>query len=146
MSDYYFDGLGFVYPRAPPSAPSLYSSSLDAPSACSHTFRMSTKQLPVILYVSCVEYPFISCCLLCGVPVVAGGGYYFVCVISHVSILRLVHSLLIIILLLPPPCALHNPLRTRLLFEVSSVDCYCTYLSWFHPSTVIVLTLAIFIQ
>ena len=22
MSDFYFDGLGFVYPRAPPSAPS----------------------------------------------------------------------------------------------------------------------------
>ena len=34
MSDYYFDGLGFVYPRAPPSAPlSLDSSSLEAPSA-----------------------------------------------------------------------------------------------------------------
>ena len=34
MCDCYFDGLGFVYPRAPPSAPpSLDSSSLEAPSA-----------------------------------------------------------------------------------------------------------------
>ena len=77
---------------------------------------MSTRRLPVILFVSRIEFLFISCCLLRGVPVVAGGGYYFVCVISHVSNLRLVHSLLIIILLLPPPCALCNPLRTRLLF------------------------------
>ena len=56
----------------------------------------------------------------------AGGGSYFVCVISHVSHLRLIHSLLIIIFLLPPPCALRNLLRTRL--------------------PVIVLTLGIFIQ
>ena len=66
----------------------------------------------------------------------AGGGYYFVCVMSHVSNLRLVHSLLIIILLLPPPCALRSLLRTRLLFAVSSVTCYCTYLSYFHSMTV----------
>ena len=49
----------------------------------------------------------------------AGGGSYFVCVISHVTHLRLIHSLLIIILLLPPPCALCNILCTRLLFAVS---------------------------
>ena len=47
----------------------------------SHTFRMSTRRLPVVLFVSRIEYPFISCCLLCGVPVVAGGGFYFVCVL-----------------------------------------------------------------
>ena len=66
----------------------------------------------------------------------AGGSSYFVCVISHVSHLRLIHSHLIIILLLPPPCALRNLLRTRLLFAVSSVDCYCIYLRYFHSMTV----------
>ena len=66
----------------------------------------------------------------------AGGGSYFVCMISHVSHLRLIHSLLIIILLLPPLCALRNLLRTRLLFAVLSVDCYCTYLRYFHSITV----------
>ena len=66
----------------------------------------------------------------------AGGGYYFVCVISHVSNLRLIHSLLIIILLLPPPCALRNPLRIRLLFADSSVDCYYSCLHYFHSMTV----------
>ena len=96
---------------------------------CSHTFGMSTRRLPVIFFVSLIEYPFISCCLLLGVSVVAGGGSYFVCVISHVSHLRLIHSLLPIILLLPPPCALRN-----------------LYCSRFHPLTVIVLTLDIFIQ
>ena len=85
---------------------------------CSHTFGMSTRRLPIILFVSRVEYPFISCCLLRGVSVVAGGGSYFVCVISHVSHLRLIHRLLRIILLLPPPCALRNLLRTRVLFAV----------------------------
>ena len=137
MSDYYFDGQGFVYPLAPPSAPlSLNSSSLEAPSAVHHTLRMSTRRLPVILFVSRIEFIFISCCLLRGVLVVAGGGYYIVCVISHVSNLRLVHSLLLIILLLPPPCSLRNPLRTRLLFADSSVDCYCSWLSCFHSMTV----------
>ena len=47
-------------------------------SSCgSHTFRMSTRRLPVILFVSRIEYPFISCCLLRGVPVVAGGAFTF---------------------------------------------------------------------
>ena len=127
MSDYYFDGQRLECPRAPTSAPpSLNSSSLEAPSAVLHTFRMSSRRLPVILFISRIEFIFISCCLLRGVPVVAGGGYYIVCVISHVSILRLVHNLLFLILLLPLPCALRNPLRTRLLFADSSVDCYCS--------------------
>ena len=126
MSDLYFEGQGFVYPHAPPSAPpSLNSSSLEAP-AVHHTFRMSSRRLPVIIFVSRIEYIFISCCLLRAVPVVAGGGYYIVCVILHVGNLRLVHSLQLLILLLPPPCSLHNPLRTRLLFADSSVDCYCS--------------------
>ena len=62
----------------------------------------------------------------------AGGGYYFVCIISHVSHLRLVHSLLIIILLR----VLSASLRTRLLFADSSVDCYCSCLRYFHSMTV----------
>ena len=80
----------------------------------STTFRMSTRRLPVILFVSRFEYLFISCCLLRGVPVVAGGGFYFVCVPWHVSNLRLFNSRLIIILLLPPPWALRHPHRSRL--------------------------------
>ena len=80
----------------------------------SPTCRMSTRRLPVILFVSRIEYPFISCCLLRGVPVVAGGGFYFVCVLWHVSNLRLINSLLIIILLLPPPSALCQPHSSRL--------------------------------
>ena len=132
MIGYYFDGQGFVYPRAPPSAPSSLNSSLEAPSAVHQTFRMSSRRLPVILFVSRIEFLFITCCLLRGVPVVAGGGYYIVCVISHVSNLRLVHSLLLIILLLLPPCSL----RTRLLFADSSVACYCSCLSCFHSLTV----------
>ena len=41
----------------------------------STTFRTSTRRLPFILFVSRFEYPFISCCLLRGVPVVAGGDF-----------------------------------------------------------------------
>ena len=80
----------------------------------STTFRMSTRRLPVILFVSRFEYPFISCCLLRGVPVVAGGDFYFVYVQWHVSNLRLFHSRLLIILLPPPPWALRQPHRSRL--------------------------------
>ena len=92
----------------------------------SPTFRMSTRRLPVILFVSRLEYPFISCCLLRGVPVVAGGGFYFVCVLWHVSNFRLINSLLIIVLLLPTP--------------------WLTVMLRVIQSTVIVLTLAIFIH
>ena len=80
----------------------------------STTCRMSTRRLPVILFVSRIEYPFMSCCLLRGVPVVARGGFYFVCVLWHISNLRLINSLLIIVLLLPPPSALRQPRRSRL--------------------------------
>ena len=79
----------------------------------SPTFRMSTRRLPVILFVSRVEYPFISCCLLHGVPVVVGGGFYFVCVLWHVSNLRLINSLMIIVPLLPTPWAFRQPHRSR---------------------------------
>ena len=80
----------------------------------STTFRMSTRRLPVLLFVSRFECPFISCCLLRGVPMVAEEVIYFVCVQWHVSNLRLFHSLLLIILLPPPPWALRQPLRSRL--------------------------------
>ena len=91
---------------------------------------------PSYSLVSRIEFLFISCCLLRGVPVVAGGGYYIVCVMSHVGNLRLVNSLLLIILLLPPPCSLRNPLCPRFLFADSSVTCYCNWLSCFHSLTV----------
>ena len=51
----------------------------------STSFRMSTRRLPVILFVSRFEYPIISCCLLRRVPVGAGGFFYFICVLWHVS-------------------------------------------------------------
>ena len=97
--------------------------------------RMSTRWLPVILFVSRIEYPFISCCLLRGVPVVAGGGFYFVCVLWRVSNLSLINSLLLIIILLPPPSALRQPRRSRLCSGLS-VDCYCPDISYFHSMTV----------
>ena len=66
----------------------------------------------------------------------AGGGYYIVCVISHVCNLRLVHSLLLLLLLLPPPCPLRDPLRTWVLFADSSFACCCSCLSCVHSMTV----------
>ena len=57
---------------------------------------MSTRRLPVLLFVSRFKYPHISCYLVRGVPEVAVGDFYFVCVISHVSNLRLVCRLLIV--------------------------------------------------
>ena len=41
----------------------------------STSFRMSTRRLPVILFVSRFEYPIISCCLLRSAPVGAGGAF-----------------------------------------------------------------------
>ena len=86
----------------------------------------------LFLVSSLYLYPVVCCveCLLW-----PERGSYFVCVIPHVSNLRLVRSLLLIFLLLPPPCSLRNPLRTRLLFTDSSVDCYCSWLSCFHSMT-----------
>ena len=79
----------------------------------STTFGMSTRRLPVILFVSRFECPFLSCCLLRGVPMVAEGEIYFVCVQWHVSNMRLFNSLLLIILLPPPPWAFRQPHRSR---------------------------------
>ena len=66
----------------------------------------------------------------------AGGGFYLICVLWHVSNLRLITSLLIIILLLPPPWALRG---------LSANVTACVYVKGFQ-STVIVLILAIFIH
>ena len=44
----------------------------------STTFRMSTRRLSILLFVSRFECPFISCGLLRGVPMVAEGDIYFV--------------------------------------------------------------------
>ena len=94
----------------------------------STTFRMSTRRLPVMLFVSRFEYPFIFCCLLCGVPMVAGGDFYFVCVQWHVSNLRLFHSLLLIIRLR----GLSANLNARDYVKGYSVDCYCSDISYIY--------------
>ena len=76
-------------------------------------YRMSTRRLPVILCIS-FRVSIISCCLLRGVPMVAEGEIYFVCVQWHVGIIRLFHSLLLIIPLPLPPWAHRQPHRSRL--------------------------------
>ena len=77
-------------------------------------FRMSTRRLRVLLFVSRIEYPVISCFVAWSA---CGGrrGFYLICVLWHVSNLRLIPSLLIIILLLlPPPWAFRQHHRSRL--------------------------------
>ena len=69
----------------------------------SPTFRMSTRRLPVILFVfsflsDCYILLFVVCCAYGG-----RGGLLFNCARWRVNILRLFHSLLFIILLPPPP-------------------------------------------
>ena len=90
----------------------------------STTCRMSTRRLPVMLFVSRIEYPFISCCLLRGVPVVAGGSFYFVCV--HWLVSNIVF------------CSSYSSYRLRGLsanltargyVKGYSVDCYCPDIS-----------------
>ena len=44
----------------------------------STTFRMSTRRLPVILFVFSFQVTVISCCLLHGVPMVAEEVYCFI--------------------------------------------------------------------
>ena len=77
----------------------------------------------------------ISCCLLRGVPMVAEGVIYFICVQWHVSNIRLFHSLLLIILLPPPPWALRQPHRSRLC-KGYSVNCFCSDISYIHYMSV----------
>ena len=69
-------------------------------------------------------YPVV---LFCGVPTVAGGDFYLICVLWHVSKLRLITSLLIIILLLPPPRALRQRQPLAFMLRVFSR----LLLSWF---------------
>ena len=97
----------------------------------SHTFRMSTRRLPVILFVSRIEYPYpVVCCAEClWGPV----GAFTLYASYSMSVISLINSLLILLLLRPPPWALRKPHRTRLLLR-------------FIQSAVIVLTFAIFIQ
>ena len=92
----------------------------------STSFRMSTRRLPVILFVSClsIQYYPVVCCAECR------RGFYFVCVLWHVSNLRLIHGLLIIIILLSPPGALRRPHRSRLCYS------YCPDISYFHSMTI----------
>ena len=110
MCDCFFDGMGFVYPRAPPSL----DSSLEAPSAVHTPSGWVLDGYPsysLYLVSSIHIYPVVCCVECLGV---AGGDFYFVCVLSHLSNLRLVNRLLIVILLLPPPWALRKTHCTRL--------------------------------
>ena len=57
LSVIYFDGQGFEYPYVSTLAPpSLISSSLEAPSAVHYIVRMSSRRLPVIIFVSLIEF------------------------------------------------------------------------------------------
>ena len=136
----FFGGECFIFrrsgvrkPRAPAFAPPSWGLIIFGSSFCgSHTFRMSTRRLPGILFVSRIEYPFISCCLLCGVTVVAGGGFYFVCLLSHVSNLRLIIVF----------CSSSSSCRLRGLSACLTAHDMLRFIQ----STIMVLTLAIFIQ
>ena len=110
MSDHYFDGQGFVYPCAPTSAPpSLNSSSMEAPSAVHHDVRMNSRRLPVIPFVSRIEFLimimlYVARCACCG------RRRLFNCMREIACLpLRLIHSLLLLLLLLlPPPCSIRT--------------------------------------
>ena len=85
----------------------------------STTFRMSTRRLPVLLFVSRIEYPFISCCFVAWSAYGGLRGFYVICVLWHASKLGLLPSLLII-LLLPPPWALRQCLPLAFMLRVFS--------------------------
>ena len=78
----------------------------------STTFRMSTRRLPVILFVSRSSihlYPVVCCAVCLWWPEKAFTLYAYV----RMSVILLIHCLLIV-LLLPPPWALRRPYRTRI--------------------------------
>ena len=90
----------------------------------STTCRMSTRRLPVILFVSRIEYPSISCCLLCGVPVVARGAFTLY---AYIGMSVISDSLAVF-------CSSYSSYRLRGLsanlaacgyVTGYSVDCYC---------------------
>ena len=87
---------------APVLAPSFDSSSLEVPSAVHHAVRMSSRRLPVIIFVSLIEFMIMF--MLCVARSAFGGRRRFLhhlLVIARLP-LRLVHSLLF--LLLPTRC------------------------------------------
>ena len=66
------DLIGFVSDSAPSSShSSMASSYMDVSFYGLITLRMSTRRLPVMLFVFSFSITVISCYLLCGVPVVA---------------------------------------------------------------------------
>ena len=84
----------------PPCSPPLFdSSSLEVPSAVHHAVWMSSRRLPVIIFVSFIEFMIMFMLVLCGVHSVAGGFF-----LHHMRAmtrlpLRLLQSS---VLLLPP--------------------------------------------
>ena len=110
LSVIYFDGQGFAYPCVSTSAPlSLTSSSMEAPSAVHYIVRMSSRRLPVIIFVSLIE--FLIMFMLSVAQSAFGGRRRLLHCMRAIAclLLRLVHSLLFLLLLLPPPCSLRNP-------------------------------------
>ena len=114
MSVLYFNGQWFAYPCVSTLAPpSLTSSSLEAPSAVHHVVRMSSRRLPLIIFVSLVE--FLIMFMLYVAWSAFGGHRRLLHCMRAIACLppRLVHSLLflllLLLLLLPPPCSLLNP-------------------------------------
>ena len=110
MSVLYFDGQGFAYPYVSTSPPpSLTSSSVEAPSAVHHVVRMSSRRLPIIIFVSLIE--FLIMFMLYVARSVSGSRRRLLHCMRAIACLplRLDHSLLFLLLLLPPPCSLRNP-------------------------------------
>ena len=94
----------------------------------STTCRMSTRRLPVILFVSRIEYPFIFCCLLRRVPVVAGGAFTLY---AYIGMSVISDSLIVFCSSYSSYC-LRGPsanLATRGYVTGYSVDCYCPDIS-----------------
>ena len=91
----------------------------------------------VTRHTLCISFrvPIISCCLLRGVPMVAEGVKYFICVQWRVNIIRLFNSLLLIILL---RClrGLSANLTARAYVKGYSVNCFCSDISYFHYMSV----------
>ena len=98
-------------------------------------FRMSTRRLPVILFVSHFEWPLypVVYCMVCAYG--GRGGLLFHCARRRVNILRLFQSLLLIILLPPPPSAIRQPYRSRL-YNGCYVNCFYYDISYLYYMSV----------
>ena len=94
----------------------------------STTYRRSTRWLPVMLFVSRIEYPFISCCLLRGVPVVAGGAFTLY---AYIGMSVMSDSLIVFCSSYSSYrlCGLSANLAARGYVTGYSVDCYCPDIS-----------------